>query len=85
MKIAFLLACTICGYTFVQPPEERARDLAYCQALAARYRTNVESLDARRPAPNAEVELATDRCNAGDIRTLERSLKRAKIELPARN
>jgi hypothetical protein len=85
MKIAFLLACTICGYTFVQPPEEKARDVAYCQALAAKYRTYVESQDARRPAPNADAELAIDRCNAGDIRTLERSLKRAKIELPARN
>jgi hypothetical protein len=84
MKIAFLLACTICGYTFVQPPEERARDLAYCQALAARYRTYVESQDTRRPAPTAEVELAIDRCNSADIRTLERSLKRAKIELPMR-
>jgi len=49
MKIAFLLACTISGYTFAQPPEEKARDLAYCQALATKYRTYVESQDARRP------------------------------------
>jgi hypothetical protein len=70
MKIAFLLACTICGYTFAQPPEEKARDLAYCQALAAKYRTYVESQDARRPAPNADAEIAIDRCNVGDARDI---------------
>ena len=87
MKSAFLLACTICGYTFAQPPEEKARDLAYCQALAAKYRTYVESLDARRPTPNADAEIAIDRCNAGDtlgFRTLVHVLERAKIELPER-
>jgi hypothetical protein len=87
MKIAFLLACTICGYTFAQPPEEKARDLAYCQALAMKYRTYVESQDARRPAPNADAEIAIDRCNGGDtrgIRTLAHVLERAKIELPPR-
>ncbi len=87
MKTAFLLACTICGYTFAQPPEEKARDLAYCQALAAKYRTYVESQDARRSAPNADAEPAIDRCNAGDtrgIRTLVHVLERARIEQPPR-
>jgi len=87
MKTAFLLACTICGYTFAQPPDEKARDLAYCHALATKYRTYIES-DARRPVPSAEVEIAIDKCNSGNpigIRALEHSLKRARIELPPRS
>ena len=87
MKSIFLLACIICGFTFAQPPEEKAQDVAYCQALVAKYRTYVESLDVARPALSADAELAIDRCNLVDtrgIRALERSLERAKIELPPR-
>jgi hypothetical protein len=88
MKNAFLLACTICGYTFAQPPEEKARDLAYCQTLATLYRTYIDGVGARHLAPNADADVAIDKCNSGDtigIRTLEHVLQRAKIDLPPRS
>jgi hypothetical protein len=87
MKFAFLLACTICGFTFAQPPEEKAKDLAYCDMLATIYRTYIESAGNRRPVPNTDAEIAIDKCQAGDasgIRTLEHTLERSRIALPPR-
>lgn len=87
MSYVFLLACTICGYTFTQPAEEAARELVYCQALTAKYRTYIDNQGAHHPTPSPEAELAMDECHLGDmrgIRTLEQELQRAKIELPPR-
>ena len=88
MTNTFLMACTICGFTFAQPPEEKARDLAYCQALATIYRTYVDSSGTARLAPNADAEVAIDKCNSGNtigIRALEHILRRARIDLPPRS
>jgi hypothetical protein len=87
MRHVFLLVCTICGYTFTPPSDETARDLVYCQALTAKYRTYIDSQGARHPTPSPEAELAMDECHLGDtrgIRTLEHELQRARIELPPR-
>ncbi len=87
MRYVFLLVCTICGYTFTQPADEKARDLDYCQALTAKYRTYIDNQGAHRPSPSPEAEMAMDECHLGDtrgIRTLEHELQRAKIDLPAR-
>jgi hypothetical protein len=88
MKALFLLACTICGYTLAPPPEEKARDLAYCHALATQYRTYVEGRGTGHLAPSADVDAAIAKCDAGNtigIRALEHALERAKIDLPPRN
>jgi hypothetical protein len=88
MKSAFLLGCTICGFTFAQPTAETAKDLAYCHKLSTIYRTYVENAADRRPVPSADAEIAIDRCNTGDasgIRTLEHALEQARIGLPPRN
>jgi hypothetical protein len=87
MKSAFLLACMVCGYTFAQPPEEKARDLAYCQSLATLYRTYIDGVGAHHLARNADADVAIDKCNSGNtigIRTLEHVLQRATIDLPPR-
>jgi hypothetical protein len=88
MRYVFLLVCTICGYTFTPTADETARDLIYCQALTAKYRTYIDSLGGHHPSPSPEAELAMDECHLGDTRgvhTLEHELRRNGIDLPPRN
>ena len=65
-----------------------ADDAAYCQALAATYQKYfVKDSGHYRDAGPVEGNVAVDQCRAGNlagIPVLERRLRAAKIELPAR-
>jgi hypothetical protein len=65
-----------------------ADDVAYCQALAAKYQANLVKSSGHSPNPGtADGSVAADQClhgNTAGIPVLERKLRDAKIELPAR-
>jgi hypothetical protein len=63
-------------------------DVDYCKALVAKYETYVIHPDGRFPDPGTvDGAVATAQCKAGNpagIPVLERKLKDARIDLPAR-
>jgi len=65
-----------------------ADDAAYCQALAAKYQMYfVKDSGRYRDAGPVEGNIAADQCRAGNVAgipVLERKLRDAKIDLPAR-
>jgi len=66
----------------------RADDLAYCQALATKYRAFIVKSGGHSPNPGtADANVAIDQCQSGNpagIPVLEQKLRDAKIELPSR-
>ena len=66
----------------------RADDVAYCQALAAKYQATLVKTSGHSPNPGtAEGNVAAYQCSQGNVAgipVLERKLRDAKIELPAR-
>jgi hypothetical protein len=65
-----------------------ADDVAYCQALAAKYQATLVKSSGHSPNPGtAEGNVAAYQCSQGNtagIPVLERKLRDGKIELPAR-
>ncbi len=65
-----------------------ADDVAYCQALAAKYQSNLVKSSGHNPNPGTvDGSVAADQClhgNTAGIPVLERKLRDAKIDLPAR-
>ncbi len=65
-----------------------ADDVAYCQALAAKYQATLVKISGHNPNPGtAEGNVAAYQClqgNTAGIPVLERKLRDGKIELPAR-
>lgn len=69
----------VAGVAFAQSP----RQVNYCKALTASYRTAIGS----GAAPMQTLEAATVECTTnpnGAIPTLERGLREMKVNLPAR-
>ena len=67
-----------------------ANDRQYCDALVDKYRADVSDPSRGHSArsPNVEPEVAISKCRSGDtaagIPALERALRGAKVDLPAR-
>ena len=63
-------------------------DAAYCKALVAKYETYVVHPDGKFPNPGTvEGSVAAEQCKAGNaagIPVLERKLRDARVDLPAR-
>ncbi|HTR83228.1 MAG TPA: hypothetical protein VMI56_02030 [Reyranella sp.] len=84
--------CLITGLALASaaPAFAQGNDLAYCQALIAKYQTYVGHNSGGRHEDvdqNANARMAIDQCNAGDasgIKVLERELTNARVDLPAR-
>ncbi len=65
-----------------------ADDVAYCQALAAKYQAHLVKMTGHSPNPGtADGNVAAYQCSQGDlsgIPVLERKLRNAGYDLPAR-
>jgi hypothetical protein len=63
-------------------------DADYCKALVAKYETYVVRINGRSPSPGTvDGSLAAEQCKAGNaagIPVLERKLRDARVDLPAR-
>ena len=67
----------------------QADDVAYCKALAQTYERYVVKIDSGHTVQrgSTDASLALEQCRNGNIAgipVLERELKRAKVDLPAR-
>jgi hypothetical protein len=66
-----------------------ADDVAYCQALAAKYQANLVKGSGHNPNPGTvDGNVAAYQCSQGNVAgipVLERKLRDAKIDLPARS
>ena len=73
---------------FVGAPA-RADDVAYCKALATTYERYVVKIDSGHTVQRGptDASLALEQCRNGNIAgipVLERELRKAKVDLPAR-
>lgn len=80
---AFALVLPFAGSAYA------ADDVAYCQALAAKYETHIVRMMSGhyRDPGTADGAVAVSQCSRGNtagIPVLERKLRDAKIELPPR-
>jgi hypothetical protein len=67
----------------------RADDVSYCRALAATYERYVVKIDSGHTVQRGptDASLALEQCRNGNIAgipVLERELRKAKVDLPAR-
>jgi hypothetical protein len=66
----------------------QSSDAEYCKALVAKYETYVVRINGRSPSPGTvDGSVAAEQCKAGNpagIPVLERKLKDARVDLPAR-
>ena len=87
MMVARLTATLALVLSFAVPAHA-ADDAAYCRALAAKYQATIVKSSGHSPNPGtADGSVAADQClhgNTAGIPVLERKLRDAKIELPAR-
>ena len=83
-----LLLAVLLGVAATAPALAQSGDAAYCQAMSEEYTRYVQNSDARRtsPAPVA-ISDAMAKCksdSAHAIPVLEKALKDARVDLPAR-
>ena len=87
MKIMRWTAASVLAFSFTAVAQA-ADDVAYCQALAAKYQATLVKTSGHSPNPGtAEGNVAAYQCSQGNtagIPVLERKLRDGKIELPAR-
>jgi hypothetical protein len=79
----------VLGLLFCLGAPAQADDVAYCKALAQTYERYVVKIDTGHTVQrgSTDASLALEQCRNGNIAgipVLERELKRAKVDLPAR-
>lgn len=89
--LPFAAVCVLPLAAAAQPLPAGSADAAYCEKLTKLYRTYINNPEDPRPtqvSPTAEFEVAIAKCHAGDtaagIPPLEKALRNARINLPAR-
>jgi hypothetical protein len=87
MKIMRWTAALVLAFSFTAVAQA-ADEVAYCQALAAKYQATLVKSSGHNPNPGtAEGNVAAYQCSQGNtsgIPVLERKLRDGKIDLPAR-
>ncbi|MBS0539476.1 MAG: hypothetical protein JSR47_12010 [Proteobacteria bacterium] len=89
MKTQTIVLVTGFALALTSPAFAQGKDVAYCQALAAKYQTYAGQGSGGRHggADNQDIDArrAIEKCNSGDtsgVPVLEQALTNAKIALP---
>jgi hypothetical protein len=84
--------CGLVGAALLVVPvmaSAQSADAAYCAALVTKYESYLDMNSTRSQQPQSvDARVGVERCKAGDPRgipSIEKALKNARIDLPARS